>query len=195
MKLFRHALLVASFCAPACADAILADGTYHEFLALNLGSNVQGCGGLCLPSINPSGIDYSVTSPWIFSGPGSLLVLDLFLSGDQYESFDNLISLGVTSSPGPELQCGLPALADINCSINTANFSRGIYALGAGPHSITIKYLVTTSVLHSGAALQLTAVPEPGCLGLLGISLVLIAIVKRVFGDSGHGVVPRVCRR
>ena len=126
----------------------------------------------------------------------ALLVLDLFLSGDQYEVFANLVSLGVTSTPEPELQCGLPALADINCSINTANVSRGIYALAQDRTRLPLnKYSVTTSVLNSAAALQLTAMPEPGSLGLLGISLVLIAIVKRVFGDSGHVVVPQVCRR
>ncbi|MEP7355052.1 MAG: hypothetical protein ABI824_17630 [Acidobacteriota bacterium] len=160
-KALLMTLLVMSSLSPIFADTIFADGIYHEFLALNLGGPVQGCAGLCLPSINPVGIDYSVDVPWTFTGPGKLLVLDLFLSGDQYEVFDNGVSLGLTSAPGPELQCGLPALADIQCSIDTSNFSRGTYVLGSGAHSITINYLVTTSVHHSGAAIQLSDLPEP----------------------------------
>lgn len=164
---------------PAYSDAILADGAFHEFIGFTVGAPVQACAGLCLPSINPSGILYTVVTPWTYTGSANLLVLDLFLSGDQYEVFDNGISLGQTSTPGSELQCGLPALADIACSISTPNFSRGTYLLGSGSHSITINYVKTTSVAHSGAALQLTATPEPANFVPFGLALLAIRWIAR----------------
>lgn len=180
-------LFVAAAAAwPGLADVIVPDGTFHEFLALNLGGPAEGCGVNCLPSVNPAGIHYSVAPPWTFNGPAILLVLDLFLSGDQYEVFDNGVSLGLTSTPGAELQCGLPDVADIACSLATPNFSRRYFTMGAGSHSITINYVVTTSVLHSGAALQLAeATPEPATAALVLAGIVWLERRRRS-GERGR---------
>jgi len=176
----RVALALAITALPGFSDAIAPDGTYWEFIGFTVGSQVSTCAGnVCLPSTNPSGIAYSVTTPWTFNGPASLLVLDLFLSGDRYEVFDSNVSLGMTSAvSGVEFQCGLPALADITCSLNSPLFSKGYYNLGPGAHSITINYLQTTSVAHSGAALQLTAAtPEPPSFALAASVLGIISCI------------------
>jgi len=41
-----------------------------------------------------------------------LFVIDLFLSGDQFEVFDNGVSPGDTSTPGGNIQCGAINTAD-----------------------------------------------------------------------------------
>jgi PEP-CTERM motif len=178
-RLHLLALLTIGMTASCFADTITADGTYWEFIGFTVGTPVSPCNGGCLPSINPAGIEYTAMTPWTFVGPGNLLVLDLFLSGDQYEVFDNNVSLGLTSAvPGTEVQCGLPALADITCSLNSALFSRGNYQMGAGSHSITVNYIRTTSVNHSGAAIQLTAVPEPSSFMFIAMGL-LVAVLRK----------------
>ena len=183
----------ALIAGPSFGDVIAADGSYYEFIGFTVGSPVQPCNGLCLPSINPVGILYTATTPWTFSGPGNLLVLDLFLSGDQYEVFDNNVSLGLTSTPpGTEIQCGLPALADITCSINSPEFSRRNYSLGAGAHSITINYMRTTSVNHSGGALQLSPVPEPAGILLICAGLGMAGFVPRRWRHAGEFPEPPV---
>ena len=88
-------------------------------------------------TINP-GADTTTAPPWTFSGPASLLVLDLFLSGDQFQVFDNSVSLGLTSAPGVTIQCGQVLIGDIGCALADLDFSRGVYVFGPGNHSITI---------------------------------------------------------
>ena len=164
---------------PSWGDAIVADGKYYEFIGVTVGQPVQPC-GTCYPSTNPSGIVYTAATPWTFTGPANLFVLDLFLSGDQYEVFDTGVSLGQTSTPpGVEMQCGQPLVADIACSIASPNFSRRNYILGTGPHSITINYIRTTSVAHSGGALQLTAIPEPAGMALILAGLGMMIRARR----------------
>ncbi len=177
---FAVATLVAitAFFQPAAtATPIQADGVFHEFRAVDPGGPAGICDyntcAILTSTINP-GADTGTVPPWTFSGAGSLFVLDLFLSGDQFEVFDNGVSLGATSAPGGFIQCGTPSIADIGCSIGDPDFSRGTYSLGDGNHAITINYIVATYVGHTGAALQLNPAPEPATWFLLPLGTGLL---------------------
>lgn len=102
------------------------------------------------------------------TGPAWLTVLDLFLSVDRFEMFDNAASLGLTSAPVAGGGCG----SDITCSLGDPSYSVGAFLLGAGDHSLTGLHVEG----QGGAAVfQITAaaaaVPEPSSLGLLGAAL------------------------
>lgn len=100
------------------------------------------------------------------AGPATLAVLDLFLSIDQFEMFNNLASIGLTSAPIAGGACG----SDISCALADPNYSRGVYNLAAGDYSITGSQVAG----QSGAGvfqITSTAVPEPASLALFGASL------------------------
>jgi hypothetical protein len=153
----------------ASADPILADGSWHEFLFGVAVSPASACGGGCTPTTNPVA-DQSSDSPWTFSGPGTLTVLDLFQKGDRFEAFDFGISLGTTSvvaNTGVS-SCG----GDISCALADAGYSRGVINLGAGAHSLTLNVIQNAVNTGGGAAaFQLASVPEPGLLLLFGAGL------------------------
>ena len=131
------------------------------------------------PITNPSGTP-APDPPWTFTlaVPEVLRVQDTFLSGDQFQMFDNAVSLGLTSLPTQGFDCG----SDLSCAIANPAFSSGAFLLSAGPHSIT--GTVTLAVLADGGAAAFiigrvsSTVPLPvtlplfasglGVLGLLG---------------------------
>jgi hypothetical protein len=77
----------------------------------------------------------------------TLTVTDAFQKGDIFEVLDMGVSIGSTSTvPTDPASCGsdpVPCLAD-------PTMSHGVFQLGPGPHSITIK--ATTSPFGGGAA-------------------------------------------
>jgi hypothetical protein len=106
-----------------------------------------------------------------------LSVVDAFASGDRFEIFDFGASLGLTSLPGVDGDCGddpLTCLAD-------ASMSRLIVSLGAGLHSLSIVPTLApnfggTGYLHITGRPDSTPVPEPSsvllfALGLLGMGV------------------------
>jgi hypothetical protein len=108
------------------------------------------------------------TDPWTFTAAGSvdLYVSDLFYDGDQFAVYDNGVLLGYTSSPANDgTYCNNdPSLC------GSSKFSHGVFILGSGNHSITIFLVGETNGINSGrAAFQLSAVPEPTTLGMMGI--------------------------
>jgi hypothetical protein len=107
-------------------------------------------------------------------------VLDLFIAGDQFDVFDNGVDLGDTSVP---TNTGYAACSnDIGCALADANYSLGVYDLGAGDHSITIEVVQNAAGQDGGAAaLSVTAAaaPEPGTLALLGAGLGALYLRRR----------------
>jgi hypothetical protein len=159
---------------PALADPVATDGTIYEFLFGAVGTFATACGGGCTATV-PASIQ-TANSPWTFTGPAILSVLDLFLSIDRFEVFDNNVSLGLTSAP----TLGGVAGNNIVQALADARYSRGIFALGDGNHSITIR----VNQGGVGAAVfnvlgKSTSVPEPGTITLLGIGLGLVGIASR----------------
>jgi hypothetical protein len=139
----------------APAGPITVGGPWNEFSFTGAGSLAKGCapadpGGLgCIPS--SSGNSHFVGAPpWTFVAPSdglTLTVTDAFQKGDSFEVLDMGISIGSTSAvPTNPASCGsdpVPCLTD-------PTVSHGVFDLGPGPHSITIK--TVTSPFGSGAA-------------------------------------------
>ena len=111
-------------------------------------------------------------SPWTITltAPASLVVVDGFMTLDQFEVFDGTVSLGLTSlssvfasectgGNGPE-HC----LAD-------GRYTSGSFLLGVGSHSISI--MTTTNPYPPGDAwfrVDDGGIPEPSTLSLVGLA-------------------------
>src|SRR5258708_3703338 len=145
--------LLAMVCVPAFGDSIFADGSYHEFTFGLAPGGVIGCGPanaqVCSATSNPVA-ERNSTSPWTFTGPAVLFLVDIGDIGDTFRVFDNLVSLGDTSATTGTTN---PCVFDIACSIlhDTANigstgYSEGTFVIsGAGSHSITIDLLTNAA--------------------------------------------------
>jgi hypothetical protein len=134
---------------------IVIGGPWNEFSFTSAGSLARGCapadpGGLgCVPS--SSGNSHFVGAPpWNFTAPSdglTLTVTDAFLKGDSFQVLDMGVPIGNTSAvPTAAVSCGsdpVPCLAD-------PTVSHGVFNLGPGPHSITMR--AVTSPFGSGAA-------------------------------------------
>jgi PEP-CTERM motif len=136
-------------------------------------------GGLTVSTGTCAGSSPCTAEPWTFTGQAVLNVQDLFHDGDRFEIFDNGTSKGMTSIPSSAAQDPLCGNDPLVCALDP-NFSSGSFIIsGSGAHSITImvtQRLITTS---SGAAFELTAVPEPTTLSLMGLGLGLGGLLLR----------------
>src|SRR5690606_35581913 len=106
---------------------------WYTFGFEGVGTDLVSSDGFTLGT-NPASID-TPDGPWTFTlaAPGTLTVLDGFLSTDRFELFDNLVSIGTTSAPIDGGTCG----SDISCALGDSRYSSGIFALAAGDHSLT----------------------------------------------------------
>jgi hypothetical protein len=176
------ALVIGALPLPAIASAVSVN-TVYGFGFGGVGSSLVSSSGFGLPT-NPAGID-SPDTPWTFTfaTAGTFYVLDLFNSGDQFEIFDNLTSIGTTSAPTQGSDCG----SDVTCALGNSDFSLGSFALAAGSHSITGTAILSPFGGGAGAFLaETSAVPLPG-------TLILLTSALGVLG--GAGVRARAKRR
>ena len=160
--------LVLLSAGSASATTIAVDGTWLEF-QFDAGGAAEGCFGGCVATTNPLASD-ALAPPWTFAGPATVTVLDLFLSGDTFELFDNLVSVGLSSLPTDDGDC----FNDIGCALADASYSRLVVELGAGAHSLTINNVASANAGGGAAVFRVgpsAAVPEPASLLLLGGSL------------------------
>ena len=174
--------LLIAFAAPALAAAIPA-GVFLEFGFTDPGVAATGCdpadpsGPFCIPSFGTP-TQFAPAPAWTFTadpGGATLTVTDVFVSGDRFEVFDFGGSIGLTSAPG-SVDCG----DDPAVCLTTSGISSGIFALGAGPHSIEI--VATLSPDFGGVGYlrvdgATATVPEPTSLLLLlsGVALTVPA--------------------
>jgi hypothetical protein len=141
--------------AVAPAGPITPGGPWNEFSFTGAGSFAKGCapadpGGLgCAPS-SAGNSHFVGAPPWTFVAPSdgaTLTVTDAFLRGDTFQVLDIGNPIGSTSAvPTNATSCGsdpVPCLAD-------PTVSHGVFNLGPGAHSITIKALA--SPFQTGAA-------------------------------------------
>jgi len=119
--------------------------------------------------------DGTGATPTSAAGPAVFTVLDLFVSVDQFDGFNNNVLIGSTSAP----VAGGTAGANIGLAFADPNYSRGVFALGAGAHSITIQQTAGQGGAGVFQFTQATEVPEPATLAPLGIGLLGLAAARR----------------
>ena len=169
---FAALVLIAS-CSAATAEQIVSD-TFLEFSFREAGVQARGCdpadpaGDFCIPS-SGTPTDFLPAPPWEFAadaGGATLTVTDAFTSGDRFELFDFGVSIGLTSAPSSDIDCG----DDPAVCLITPGMSTGTFALAAGSHSITLTPSIAPEDGGAGY-LRVTgataAVPEPATLLLL----------------------------
>lgn len=163
-------------------------GDWHQFSFTAVGVPAAGCdpadpaGGFCIPS---SGTDTLALDapPWTFTAPAVGVVLtitDSFLSGDRFEVFDFITSLGLTSLPQAGIDCG----DDPVPCLSTPGISFRRFLLPAGDHSITIVPTLSPDGGGSGFLLAQT-VPEPGSVALLGFGIAAVWFNYRIKSRRG----------
>jgi len=132
---------------------------------------------LACTSCTPSGggnSQFADSPAWTFTGAATLTVVDAFLSVDQFRIYDNAVLIGTTSAPTPDTS---PTTSDPVVALANLDYSRGIFGLGPGGHSITIEHIAG----QSGAAYFRASVPEPTILLLLGAGLVGLVGLRKKF--------------
>lgn len=136
---------------PAFAQ-VTVDGGWQSFSFANVGS-----------SFTPEPFTFTLTEAAV------LRVTDAYLSGDQFEIFSNGTSLGLTSAP----TLGFDLTNDYDAAFASSNFSHGQWLLAAGTYNITGVTLLSPYGA-GGAAISLTAVPEPESIALLLVGMAVI---------------------
>ncbi len=145
--------LAALLSAPAFAETPLSvDNSWHYFSFGNVGSTFSN-----------QPFTFTLTEAAV------LRVTDAYNSGDQFEVFSNGNSLGLTSTPTYGHDIG----ADYAAAFLSENFSHGQWTLAAGTYNIT-GVTILSPYSAGGAAISLSAVPEPESIALMLAGVVVL---------------------
>lgn len=159
--------------ALAVAATLVSAGPSHA-VTLNVDSGWERFAFGAVGTTVPRTFDFSLAAN------AFLTVVDGFLSGDRFEVFANLISLGQTSAP---VDGGSSVGLAFDNALTNPDFSSGRFALGPGTYRIS--FLVTDrsgtdTANHLGAVRVDTApVPLPAGGALLLSGLGVAAWIRR----------------
>jgi hypothetical protein len=180
------AFFVALATCNASAAAINLD-TWYQFGFTTAGTPATGCapadpaGSFCTPS-SGTPTTFVGAPDWTFVAPAggaTITIVDAFTTVESFELLDGLTSLGFTSVPNPNGDCGDDPVV---CLADSAA-SKGTFAVGAGAHSLNI--IPNLSPDELGAAYFIVqaneAVPEPSTLLFTagGAAIILIRTAAR----------------
>ena len=174
------ATLAILFTAPANAGPIQL-GVFQEFAFTTAGTPATGCdpadpaGPFCIAS-SGTPTTFLTAPPWTFVAPvqgAILIVTDAFQAGDRFQVFDFGTSIGLTSLPVGNADCG----DDPVPCLTVAGISKGSFNLAAGNHSITITPTLAPAGGGSGY-LRADAVPEPVTWMMFGSGLIVLGLFR-----------------
>src|SRR5882672_8473332 len=107
--------MLTAICATVqtAAAGVISTGVFYEFGFSTAGTPATGCdpadpaGPFCIPSSGTL-TSFLTAPPWTFAAPQGavLIVTDAFVAGDRFQVFDFGISLGLTSVPIGNGDCG-----------------------------------------------------------------------------------------
>lgn len=173
---FLSAVLLSALSGQAQAVTLNADGQWNAF---DVDNSVSNSGGLEWIDLNNDALSFDFT----LTGSAILNIVDGGFAGDRFQVFDNghlldQTSVAVNSYPD---SVGL----DFDAAFANTNFSRGVFLLGAGTHSIT--GLLSQSALDDTnsalnatvGAVSLAAVPLPAAAWLYISGASLLGLVSR----------------
>ncbi len=173
---FAAAVLLSAISGQAGAVVLNADAQWHAF---DVDSSVAVSGNLEWIDLDGNALSFDVT----LSEPAYLKVVDAGFAGDRFQVFDNGILLGLTSAAGNSYPDSVGL--DFDQAWADSGYSRGMFLLGAGNHSIS--GLLGLSALDDASnelnasvgAVSLTAVPLPAAAGLYAAGAALLGLLSR----------------
>ena len=173
------ALALAALLGTAQAGVLVADGHWAGF---SVDANLPPYSAAWIDD-NAAALNFTFT---IAAGhQGLLTVVDAGFSGDVFQVTDFGAVLGSTSTPVDGDPNG-GITFDFDAALANSDFSRAIFTLGAGAHSISgsaTRFLSDASgplgATSGGVRLEVSSVPEPGSLATLLAGLGLTLVLRR----------------
>lgn len=175
---FLSTVLLTALSAQAQAITLNADSQWNAF---DVDSDLSNSGGLEWIDLNNDALSFDFT----LTGSATLTVVDGGSSGDRFQVFDNGSLLGQTSVAVNSYPDSVSL--DFDAAFANTHFSRGVFLLGAGSHSITgllsqsalLDFNDQSSTINATVgAVSLTAVPLPATISLYGIGAGLMGLVS-----------------